>query len=65
MEKFVHLINPTNPPSSKVKVWDFISAPTAPDAGLTVRCRATAHSAFDNATNTARAILERIKRQAK
>jgi hypothetical protein len=65
MEKFTHLVNPAKPPSSKVKVWDFISAPTAPDALLTMRCRATSHGAFDNDTDTMRAILERIKRSAK
>jgi hypothetical protein len=65
MEKFVHLINPAKPPSGKVKGWDFISAPTATDAALTVRCRATSHTAFDNDPDTKRAILERIKRQTK
>jgi hypothetical protein len=65
MEKFAHLVNPAKPPSSKVKVWDFISAPTAPDAALTMRCRATSHGAFDNDQDTMRAILERIKRSAK
>ncbi len=65
MEKFVHLINPAKPPSGKVKVWDFISAPTATDAPLTMRCGATSHSAFDNDPDTMGAILERIRRQAK
>jgi hypothetical protein len=65
MEKFLHLINPAKPPSGKVRVWDFISAPTAADAALTVRCRATSHTAFDNDPDTMRAILERIKRQAR
>jgi hypothetical protein len=64
MEKFAHLVNPAKPLSGRVKVWDFISAPTAPDAALTVRCRATSHSAFDNDPDTLRAILERIKRLA-
>lgn len=65
MEKFAHLVNPAKPPSSKVKVWDFISAPTVSDAALTVRCRATSHGAFDNDPDTMRAVLERIKRLAK
>jgi Papain family cysteine protease len=65
MEKFVHLIDPAKPPSNKVKGWDFISAPTATDAALTGRCRATSHTAFDTDPDTMRAILERIKRQAK
>jgi hypothetical protein len=52
-------------PSGKVKAWDFISAPTATDAALTARCRATSHTAFDTDPDTMRAILERIKRQAK
>ena len=65
MEKFARLVNPVKPPSSKVKVWDFISAPTAPDTVLTMRCRATSHGAFDNDPDTLRAILERIKRLAK
>jgi Papain family cysteine protease len=65
MEKFAHLIGSAKPPSGKVKVWDFISAPTASDASLTARCRAASHSAFDNDHDTVRAILERIKRQAK
>jgi hypothetical protein len=65
MEKFVPLITPAKPPSSKVKVWDFISAPTASDAAVTMRCRATTHSAFDNDPDTMRAILERIKRLSK
>jgi Papain family cysteine protease len=65
MEKFVHFVDPAKPPSSKVKVWDFITAPTAPDGALTMRCRATSHIAFDTDPDTVRAILERIKRQAK
>jgi hypothetical protein len=65
MEKFVQAVNLTKLPSNKVKGWDFITAPTAPDAGLTVRCRATKHIDFDNDPDTVRAILERIKRQAK
>jgi len=65
MEKFVHMIDPQKPPSNKIKVWDFISAPTAPNAGVTSLCRATSHSAFDNDADTLRAILERIKRLAK
>ncbi|HEV2665969.1 MAG TPA: hypothetical protein VG324_13710, partial [Blastocatellia bacterium] len=64
MEKFTHLINPANPPSDKVKVWDFILAPTAADAASTVRCGATSHTAFDNDPDTVRAILERIKAPA-
>jgi hypothetical protein len=65
MEKFAQSINPAKPPSSEVKVWDFIIAPTAPDAALTRRCLATSHSAFDNDPDTILAILERIKPPAK
>jgi Papain family cysteine protease len=65
MEKFVHLVNPAKSPSTKVKVWDFINAPTAPDAVLAMRCRATSHTAFDNDPDTMLAILERIKRRTK
>ena len=65
MEKFAKLINPAKPPSSEVKVWDFITAPTESDAALTRRCRATSHSAFDNDSDTILAILERIKPPAK
>jgi hypothetical protein len=66
MQKFVKApwVNPAKPPSSKVRVWDFISAPTAPDAVLTRRCRATSHVTFDNDPDTMRAILERIERLA-
>ncbi|MBO0797352.1 MAG: hypothetical protein J2P31_00880 [Blastocatellia bacterium] len=62
MEKFIDLVKPGKPPSSKVKVWDFVSAPTAANAGLTVRSRATSHTAFDTDAYTMRAILERIKK---
>jgi pimeloyl-ACP methyl ester carboxylesterase len=62
MEKFVRSSNLAKPPSSEVKVWDFISAPTAPNAEPTMRCRAISHGAFDNDPDTMRAILERIKR---
>jgi len=65
MEKFAQLINPAKPPSSEVKVWDFITAPTTSDAAVTGRCRATSHSAFDNDSDTILAILERIKPPAK
>jgi hypothetical protein len=61
MEKFAQLVNPATPPSSDVKVWDFISAPTASNAASTSRCMATSHGAFDNDSDTMLAILERIK----
>jgi hypothetical protein len=65
METFVRQFNLTKRPSSKVKVWDFIIAPSAPTAALTWRCRATSHVTFDNDTDTMYAILERIKPSAR
>jgi papain like protease len=65
MEKFVKSVNPGKPPSSKVKVWDFVSAPTAADTAVPMRSRATSHTSFDSDQDTIRAILERIKRQAR
>jgi len=65
MEKFVQEANLAEPPSGKVRFWNFIPAPTAPEAELTRRCRATSHVTFDNDPDTMRAILELIKRSAR
>jgi hypothetical protein len=64
MEKFVQEANLAKPPSSNLRFWHFIPAPTAPDAELTMRCRATSHLTFDNDPDTMRAILERIRQSA-